>query len=106
MPTEHISLRPKQSYLRDPASCAKHSDLMATPSFQVAAATALLEYQRRVTTSDPALAAAVTFKLRGAQDYLDVLMNLGIAEGKAEPLASNDLTPPEEARASDLRGEF
>lgn len=106
MPTERIVLLPKRIYLRDAKAAADHTNYMATPQFQFAAASAIIEYSRIITNGDPALAASVTFKLRGAQEYLNVLMNLGIPDAEPVRPVNNDLTPPEEARASDLRGEF
>lgn len=106
MPTENISLSPKARFCANTAAASAHSDLMATPAFQSACATALLEYQLRIAITAERAAPILrlapsemdkwsTAKLRGAQEFLSVLMNLGIpAQPRgSEPDAS--LVPPE-----------
>ena len=95
-----LSLSPKAAFCSDTARASSHSDTMASPSFQAACSAALLEYQYRACGGDPALAASVTFKLRGAQEFLGILMNLGLPESTRRPLTDDALTPPEDAIAN------
>lgn len=93
--TESISLSPKAAFLAAKATAASHSDIMATPAFQHAAMLALAEYTYRLSNPDSlALAGA---KLKGAQEFLGVLLNLGLPEGRSHALPDFALVPPEEA---------
>lgn len=93
---ENISLSPKVKFNANHAAAAAHCDNMASPAFQAAAATALLEYQYRVCPVEPTVLAIAASKLKGAQEFLNVLMNLGIPELPATPATDYGLRPPEE----------
>lgn len=97
MTKETISLSPKARFLANPKTAAEHADFMASPQFQAAAAAALLEYQIRVCPSEPTVLAIVASKLKGAQEFLSVLMNLGIPETPFRVTPDYGLTPPEES---------
>lgn len=92
-----ITLSPKQRFLGVPATAAAHSDIMASPQFQAAAAAALLEYQYRVCPVDPTVLMVSAAKLKGAQEFLNVLMNLGVPEGTAQHAPDYSLQPPEDS---------
>jgi len=70
---------------------------MASPAFQNAAASALLAYQYKLGGGTPEALTIIAAKLRGAQEFLHVLMNLGLPESKSSPFDDSGLTPPEES---------
>lgn len=90
-----LSLSPKARFLADPAVASAHSDLMASPAFLSAASAALLHYQYKAVGGDPAVLAVSAAKLRGAQEFLRELLNLGFAEHTDETIPDHNLTPPE-----------
>lgn len=92
-----ISLAPKTRFLASPAVASAHSDVMASPSFQAAASAAMLAYQRNVLTVDPAGLTVAAAKLRGAQEYLDVLLNLGLPNTHTTSTVDTGLIPPEQS---------
>lgn len=92
---ERITISPKQRFLAVPSIASAHSDIMASPAFITAASAALLEYQHRAFTNDPTILAITASKLRGAQEFLTILLNLGLPEERAEALDTPTLTPPE-----------
>jgi hypothetical protein len=92
-----IALSPKKRFLNNPAIASSHSDLMASPAFQEAARTALLAYQQHVLTVDPTGLTIAAAKLRGAQEYLNTLMNLGLPETRTTATVDSSLVPPEES---------
>ena len=94
---ETISISPKLRYVGDTGAAAVHSDLMASPAFQRAASTALLEYQYRIARGDLAALSISAAKLRGAQEFIDVLLNLGIPSTHSTVTTDSALTPPEES---------
>lgn len=73
----NISLQPKQDFLRDTKKAGTHQDVMASPLFHEAAKMALLEYQRSFMYADAVQGAIVSLKVKGAHEFLAVLMNLG-----------------------------
>lgn len=97
MTKEQITLSPKERFLENPATASAHSDAMAAPAFQNAAAAALLAYQYQITGGDPALLPIVAAKLRGAQEFLRVLMNLGIPDITQPHSDDSGLEPPEQS---------
>lgn len=68
---------------------------MASPAFHAAASAALLEYQMRIASPEPNIAAAATYKLRGAQEFLGLLMTIGEPDPKPSQTVTGGLTPPE-----------
>lgn len=99
MQPEVISLSPKAMFCGDKAAASAHSDIMASPPFKIAAQSALLAYQYTVLGGDPAVLAISAAKVRGAQEFLRVLMNIGLPEAPASHSAESGLIPPEEALA-------
>jgi len=93
-----ISLSPKADFLRDASRASAHQDVMASPQFKTAAATALLAYQynKLRLVGDPTNPAAISLKLQGAQEFLEVLMNLGEPEEPRGAPLSDNLTNPDE----------
>ena len=98
MPNEPtILLSPKARFCANPAVASSHSDLMASPTFQTAASTALLQYQlETLGGTDPQVLAVVAAKLKGAQEVMRVLLNLGRKEVPTVSTDDNQLIPPEE----------
>jgi hypothetical protein len=94
---ETISLSPKARFCANTTAAAAHSDLMATPAFQSAAASALLEYQYRTCPAEPTVLAIAASKLKGAQEFLAVLLNLGIPEQRTPYTPDHALEPPEQS---------
>jgi hypothetical protein len=96
MKSESITLQPKIRFLANPATASAHADMMATPAFQTAAATALLAYAYRLGGSDPQSLAIAMSKLNGAREFLRELMNLGLPDTKETIIPDAGLRPPEE----------
>src|SRR5688572_24674172 len=95
-PSHPLRLTPKDDFLRDASRASLHSDSMSAPSFRAAASAALLEYQLRIASSEPSIAAVTAFKLRGAQEFLTILMQLGVPDAGRTAPESGGLIPPEE----------
>lgn len=93
-----IQLTPKETYRQDKEAAQKHSDIMAGTPFKAAASTALLEYQYAMASQEPQVAAVTAFKLKGAQEFLGILLNLGEPDEPRRSLGSPGLIPPEEDR--------
>lgn len=90
-----IKLTPKDTFRADKPAAQAHSDITAGTPFQNAASVALLEYQFRMASGEPTVAAVTAFKLRGAQEFLAILLNLGEPDDVRQPLGNLGLTPPE-----------
>lgn len=95
MTREAITLSPKARFLANKAVASAHSDAMATPAFQQAAATALLAYQYRLGEGDPQVLAISMSKLNGAREFLRELMNLGLPDSQETKTVDTGLIPPE-----------
>ncbi len=97
MPTEFITLSPKARFTADKATASAHTDLMASPSFQHASSVAMLSYLERTVTTEAAGFTIAAAKLRGAREFLETLLNLGL-QNTPRPTPDNEgLVPPEEA---------
>lgn len=94
---ESIALSPKTRFTSDKAAASAHTDLMASPQFQTAASLAMLTYQQQVVTRDPAGFTAAAAKLRGAHEFLETLLNLGLQTTPRSTPDNEGLVPPEEA---------
>lgn len=75
-----LALAPKNDFLHDAKRANLHQDVMASPQFQLAAKTALLEYQVRLCNGPTDAALVAVHRLRGAEDFLRLLLNLGEPE--------------------------
>lgn len=91
-----LSISPKLRFLSDQKRASAHTDRMAAPTFFEAASMALLEYQYRSISGDPQVLTVAAAKLRGAQEFLRILMNLGLPEPRAAEAPDGQLTPPEQ----------
>lgn len=87
-----IHLQPKLDFLRDPKRGSSHQDVMASPFFQEAAKTALLEYQVRLAGGPAESAIVAVHRLKGAEDFLRILLNLGEPEKPQQKTESQALT--------------
>lgn len=96
MTSPSITISPKARFCSNPTVAAAHSDMMASPAFQQAAAAALLEFQYRVCPADPTVLMVAAAKLKGAQEFLGVLLNLGLPDERVASVPDYQLTPPEE----------
>ena len=96
MTREQITLNPKARFLSNHPVASAHSDQMASPAFQQAAAVALLAYQYRLGSGDAQVLALSMSKLRGAQEFLRELMNLGLPDTVETTSVDSSLTPPED----------
>ena len=76
---------PKQQLLSDKKRVTAHLDLMERPQFQDSINTALLQYSLSVNANvtDANSAAMAGMKLKGAQEFVDILFRL--AFNPAEP---------------------
>lgn len=90
-----IKLTPKDTFRADKPVAQAHSDIAASQAFQTAASVALLEYQFRMASGEPTVAAVTAFKLRGAQEFLGILLNLGEPDETKQPIGNMGLVPPE-----------
>lgn len=82
---------PRAEFQANSANIQRHAKLLDNSHFQYALQTALAEYARDLTTgiseSDFNAQAAAHLKLRGAQRFVDLLLNL------AEPQIRPKVTP-------------
>lgn len=73
-----ISLTPKLDFLSDKQRASTHQDIVASPQFKSAAQFALLEMQlNKSEFTNLGDASVAQIKLKGAQQFLSILMNLG-----------------------------
>ena len=84
-----IAIQPKLDFLKDAKQASAHQDVMSHPSFQTAAKTALLEYQTQLCNGPAEAALVAVHRLRGAEDFLRILLNLGEPQ-KPAPKPAND----------------
>ncbi len=66
---------PKADFLADKARASAHQDVVLSPQFREAAKTALLHYSSVLDKTD----GKSILLLKGAEDFLNVLLNLGEA---------------------------
>lgn len=67
----------KADLLADGASRKKHADLMASTSMRAFLSVALLEHMdRAIRQTGPDNAAECAFRIKGAREFVDILMNL------------------------------
>lgn len=88
-----ISLTPKQDFLADKSRASVHQDAVASPAFKSAAATALLELQIRLPVTNLGDASIAQIKLKGAQEFLSILLNLGEPEEPRRSQIQESLHP-------------
>jgi hypothetical protein len=71
---------PKAEFIKDPANIANHHKLVESPTLRKHFEVALLEMQRRAAagtdTTNFNFCAASHLRLLGAQDYLEIFLNL------------------------------
>lgn len=67
-----ISIQPKGDFLKDKTRASKHQDVMANPEFRENCKVALLEMQLAMPVDGQSI-----LKLKGAKEFLDILLNLG-----------------------------
>jgi hypothetical protein len=72
-----IALTPKHDFLSDKLRASTHQDVVASPQFKSAAQLALLEMQFRSGFTNIGEASINYIKLKGAQEFLTILINLG-----------------------------
>lgn len=90
-----LSLNPKLDFQRDPKRAGAHQDIMANPRFTEAAKSAMLTLQYQLNAGDPQNPAAIAVKIKGAQQFLDILLNLGEPDLPGSHHDDELLTPPE-----------
>lgn len=92
----NIRLTPKDTFRDNKQAASAHSDVMASKAFKDAVSTALLEYQFRMASAEPQVAAVTSFRLKGAQEFISILLNLGEPDPIRQPIHGPGLIPPEE----------
>lgn len=91
-----LSIQPKSDFLRDKTRSSSHADLMASPQFQEAAKSAMLQLQYTTGLMPDASMAGVaigSLKLKGAQEFLHILLNLGNPEPPRRETQEKTLNP-------------
>lgn len=92
MPTQlPLNPTPEQEYQTNEVSCKKLRDLLANPALREAFSVSLLQYQRELTAplvADGNAAAASFLKLKGAQDFIQILIDLPYP--KVAPMLKSD----------------
>ncbi len=94
-PPNRLQLNPRAAFQANPSVASAHSDVMASPAFHAAAAQAMLAYQFSLAGSPANEAITVAFKLRGAKEFLDVLMGIGVAQKPREMPDDMSLQSPD-----------
>jgi hypothetical protein len=87
---------PKTRFLESGLRISEHRKMVDSPAFQAGADSALLEYSALLSTQsvDGQGAAANHFKLRGAQEFLQVLRNLSETPPQIIPVKTPSLIQP------------
>lgn len=78
---------PKQQFLEQTKQVAEHRNLMQNSSLRMSFNMALLQYQHNLMAgmSDASGAAASSFKLKGAAEFLNTLIMLGEQMPQVDP---------------------
>lgn len=71
-----VSLTPRFDFLADKRKLIAHQELVVSPVFKEAAMAALLEYQFTLKAALLADGALIALKLKGAEDFLNIFLNL------------------------------
>ena len=66
-------LQPKRDFLSNAQRASNHEDLILSPAFKEAVQAAMLHYISRLPMSN----AADAFKVQGAREFAEELMNIG-----------------------------
>lgn len=69
------ALTPKADFLKNSRGADQHMEIVLSPQFRGAAGAALLEYVMSLDGGDP----RSTYKMAGAREVMNVLLNLGVA---------------------------
>lgn len=96
---------PKNQFLQDEAGKKLHREFMEDESLRSNIATALLEYDRKQATliaQDLGGAAACHFRVQGAHEFVEVLMNL--SETITIPPATDQSNLPGNIRSMPRKG--
>jgi hypothetical protein len=88
-----ISLTPKLDFLADKTRASTHQDFMASPAFKSAALAALLQMQLNQTVTNLGDASIAQIQLKGAEQFLRILMNLGESEKLGAVKPDDNLIP-------------
>lgn len=88
-----ITLAPKLIFLADKSRASVHQDIMASPAFKSAVQHALLEMQLRQAFTNLGEASVHQIKLKGAEDFLRILMNLGEPDEPRRSIIQEELNP-------------
>jgi hypothetical protein len=84
-----MNLTPKKAFLENKAFAAAHRDLVVSDQFRVALEASLIEQVMALpNTYDPGEAAAAYYRIVGARDFVQHLLNI------AEQPKSAPTTPP------------
>lgn len=75
MPSNLLS--PRARYQSNHQRSGAHQDIVMSPNFREACEVTLAEYARQLTCDNQLEACAVGYKLQGAKDALNILLNLG-----------------------------
>lgn len=70
-------ITPKLDFIRDSKIADSHQETVLSPKFRKACEVALLEYTLGLSTTTLQSAAETAYKLQGAKDVINVLLNLG-----------------------------
>jgi len=83
-----VNPTPRQQFQESPDNISKHRALIELPQFARATHMALLQYQRQLTDSPPADmggAAGAYLRILGAQEFVNILLNLGEQPQRLDP---------------------
>jgi hypothetical protein len=86
---------PKSEFVKEPQRVKRHHELVEQESLRVALITALLEYQRiqtKLSAPDLGGCAACFLRLQGAQEFVELLLNL--AETSAPSAMTDSVNLP------------
>jgi hypothetical protein len=71
------TLSPRARFQSNHQRAGAHQDIVMAPNFKDACEITLAEYARQLTCDSQLEACAVGYKLQGAKDALNILLNLG-----------------------------
>lgn len=82
----------KAQFIADPKRVSSHNSMVQIPQMRDSLNMALLEYQRIMigNLTDANAGAAVSFKLKGAEEFINIFLSLGMT--RSEPKIVTPIT--------------
>lgn len=86
-------LTPKVDFIRDSKIADNHQETVLNPDFRAACGVALLQYTINLSTVNLQSAAENAYKIQGAKEVIEVLLNLGDHSQQSSGPSPDNLDP-------------